>query len=460
MSVAQLTLVELAEAIRDGAVTAEAATQSCLDGLDGLGRTLHATVALYRERAMAQARAADKRRAAGAALPPLHGVPLAHKDLFYRAGDVSACGSKIRANFVADTTATVLERLDAAGALDIGRLAMAEFALSPTGYNGHHPHPGNPWAPTHVPGGSSSGSGIAVAARLVPAALGSDTGGSIRQPAAMCGVFGLKPTWSLVPTQGVMPLSQSLDCVGPLTRRARDAARLLDVIAPRAGATFESETCTAARGLAIAVPGGVYRDMQAPAVATRLAEAVAVFRHIGLQVTETTPPDIEASNAAAQLVLTVEAAAIHRRWLGERPQDYARQVRDRIAPGFFQPAVRYVEALSLRATAARLWLDACIGDADVALLPNVPVPVPSIAASLESEAAEARTMAEVGQANRAINYLGLPAASVPCGFDEAGLPVGFQLVGRPYAEGLLLRVAHAFEAATDWHRRVPPHALS
>lgn len=453
-AIASLDLTALAAAITSGDVTSEAATTVALDRLDSVGRKLKAVKRLDRDRALEAARAADKERAAGANLPPLHGVPLAHKDLFYRQGDLSEGGSKIRAGFRADTTATVIQRLDAAGALDIGRLQLAEFALSPTGYNLHEGHPFNPWNPAHVPGGSSSGSGIAVAARCVAASLGTDTGGSLRHPGAMCGVVGVKPTWGLVPADGVMPLSASLDCAGPLTRTARDAALMMSVLTQR---TYELNDDL--RGVTIGLPGGYYLETVDPQIAGALDDAKAVFRDLGAHFIETTTPDMALINAMMHLVMSVEATTIHRRWLIERPQDYADQVRGRIEPGLYYPATRYVEALSMRAALTQAWLTACLGDADVALLPAIAVPVPTIAAITEGSPADvSRTIGALTHCTRGINYLGLPGVSVPCGFDSAGLPIAFQLVGRPFTEAGMLGAAAAFQRVTDWHTRIPPAA--
>jgi aspartyl-tRNA(Asn)/glutamyl-tRNA(Gln) amidotransferase subunit A len=369
---------------------------------------------------------------------------------------VSAGGSKIRADFRPDITATVIGRLDAAGAIDLGRLHLAEFALSPTGYNEHCGHALNPWNPTHVPGGSSSGSAVAVAARLVTGSLGTDTGGSLRHPGAMCGLVGLKPTWGLVPTDGVMPLSASLDCTGPLTRTARDSARLLSVIAAR---DYVSQLKPNARGLTVAIPGGYYRELLDPEVAARLDEAIVTLRGLGVAIVETAPPDMALINAMMQVLMSVEAATIHRRWLIERPQDYADQVRSRIEPGLLYPATRYVEALSMRAALTQQWIDACIGAADLALLPAISIPVPTIAATTEGAPSDvAAVIGKLTHCTRGLNYLGLPAASVPSGFDGAGLPVAFQLVGRPYSEATILTVADAYQGVTAWHRRVPAAA--
>ncbi|MDB5632782.1 MAG: putative glutamyl-tRNA(Gln) amidotransferase [Tardiphaga sp.] len=455
-SIASLDLCALADAIAAGDITSVAATTVALDRLETVGRKLNAVVRLDGAQALEAAEAADKLRATGAALPPLHGVPLAHKDLFYRAGDLSAGGSKIRADFRADVTATVIERLDGAGALDLGRLQLAEFAMSPTGYNEYYGHALNPWNPAHVPGGSSSGSGVAVAARLVAGSLGTDTGGSLRHPGAMCGLVGLKPTWGLVPTDGVMPLSASLDCTGPLARTARDAAKLLSVIA---GRDYETTLGDNIAGMTIAIPGGYYRDLLHPVIASKLNDAISVFRNLGVSIIETAPPDMAIINALMHLVMSVEAATIHRHWLIERPGDYADQVRSRIEPGLFYPATRYVEALSLRAQICEQWIASCIGAADLALLPAISIPVPTIAATTEGEPADvAGVIGQLTHCTRGINYLGLPGASVPCGFDAAGLPVGFQLVGRPYAEATILRAAQTYQGATDWHLRVPDAA--
>jgi aspartyl-tRNA(Asn)/glutamyl-tRNA(Gln) amidotransferase subunit A len=455
-AIASLDLCTLADAIAGGEVSSLDATTVALERLEVVGRKLNAVVRLDDDRALQAAEAADKLRASGAVLPPLHGVPLAHKDLFYRTGDLSVGGAKIRADFRADVTATAITRLDGAGALDLGRLQLAEFAMSPTGYNEHYGHPLNPWGPAHVPGGSSSGSGVAVAARLVAGSLGTDTGGSLRHPGAMCGLVGLKPTWGLVPADGVMPLSASLDCAGPLTRTARDAARMLSVIAAR---DYESTIGDGARTLTIAVPGGTYRELLHPEIAKQLDEAVKTYRALGVTITETMPPDMATINALMQLVMSVEAATIHRRWLIERPQDYADQVRARMEPGLFYPATRYVEALSMRARITQQWIASCIGEADLALLPAISIPVPTIVATTEGDPADiAAVIGQLTHCTRGVNYLGLPAASVPCGFDGDGLPVGFQLVGRPYAEALILRAAHAYQGATDWHHHVPDTA--
>ncbi|MGE0314197.1 MAG: amidase [Lautropia sp.] len=463
-------VVAAADAFARGEASAEAMARAALERLRTTGVALNAVVALDEEAALSRARDIDLARRTGRPLGPLAGVPMAHKDLFYRKDRLSECGAALRRGFRASQTASVLSRLDEAGAIDLGRLHMAEFALSPTGFNEHYGHALNPWSVAHVPGGSSSGGGVAVAADCIPGTLGTDTGGSIRHPAAMCGITGIKPTWSRVSSAGVMPLSWTLDCVGPLARSARDCARLLAVIA---GADEADARCSARpvpdyeaaldgdlRGVRIASVGGYYAATLEPAIAAHLAHAQRVLTDRGATIVRTEVGDMDLLNAMAQVVMSVEAATLHRRWLIESPQHYAAQVRSRIEPGLHYPATRYAEALCLRETLCEGWLREAVGDCDAALIPAVARRVPTIEETTRGDAASiAARIAEVTHCTRAINYLGLPAISVPCGF-EGGLPVAFQLVGRAFDEGALLRIADAFQRDTDFHRRAPPTAAA
>ena len=459
-----LTLTEAADALARGDVSSVELTRAAIARARDLGSDLNCVARLDEEDAMRAAEASDKERKKGAARGALHGVPLAHKDLFYVKGKVVACGSKIRGDFRPDTTATVVTRMEAAGAVNIGSLHMAEFAFSPTGYNEHYGHCRNPWNKAHVPGGSSSGSGAAVAARIVFGSLGSDTGGPIRHPAAMCGITGLKPTVTRVSRAGVMPLSFSLDCVGPLARTARDCARLLEVIA---GPDPADATCSTqpvpkyeagldgnASGLRIGVPRSYYYDLVAPEVKKPLDESLAALRSLGATVVEVDVPDVGLINTLMHVLMSVEAATVHRKWLRKRRNDYADQVRSRIEPGLFYPATRYLEALSLRASVTREFVASALKDVDLLHLPTVPIPVPTIQESTVGPDVP-RIIGTAGHCTRGINYLGLPAISVPAGFDGRGLPVGFQLVGRPFTEGMLLRAADAYQRVTDWHKKKP-----
>ena len=463
MNALDLTLAEAADGLARGQFTSVELTRAALERAGELGPKLNCIARLDAEDALQQADAADRERKRGKT-GALLGVPLAHKDLFYLRGKVVACGSKIRRDFVPDTTATVLTRLADAGAVNIGALHMAEFAFSPTGYNEHYGHARNPWNTAHVPGGSSSGSGAAVAARIVFGSLGTDTGGSLRHPAAMCGVTGLKPTVTRVSRAGVMPLSFSLDCVGPLARTARDCARLMDVIAgadpadPSASGEpvpgYEAALDGDVRGLRIGVARDYYYGPVTLEVAHQLDESLSTFRALGAMVTEVKVPDIDLINTLMHVLMSVEAATVHRKWLETRREDYSLQVRSRIEPGLFYPATRYLEALSLRASIAREFVETAMKDVDVLHLPAVPIPVPTIEESTTGPDVM-RVIGTAGHCTRGINYLGLPAIGVPAGFDGKGLPIGFQLVGRPFAEAALLRAADAYQRVTDWHKKKP-----
>jgi aspartyl-tRNA(Asn)/glutamyl-tRNA(Gln) amidotransferase subunit A len=459
-----LSLTEAADAIRRGKISSLELTRAALERARELGPKLNCFALLDGDDALKAARKAD--RAPKKARGPLHGVPLAHKDFFYRKGRAVACGSRIRKDFVPRSTAGVLERLAAAGAVNLGALQMTEFAVSPTRHHEDYGHVRNPWSPAHVPGGSSSGSGAAVAARIVFGSLGGDTGGSVRVPAAMCGLTGLKPTLTRVTRAGVMPLSHSLDCVGPLARSARDCARLLQVIsgpdpadpsaASRPVPRYEAALDGKIRGLRVGVPRSYFYDPVERQIRRKLEESLDVLRSLGAKVVAVDVPDMTLVNSLMHIVMTVEAATIHRRWLQTRRHDYSEQVASRIEPGLFYPATRYCEALGMRASVAREFVDNTLRRADVLHLPAVPIPVPTIEATTRGDPAEiARVIGLIGHCTRGLNYFGLPALSVPAGFDDKGLPVGFQLVGRPFTEALLLRVADAYQRVTDWHRRSP-----
>jgi len=372
---------------------------------------------------------------------------------------VSNCGSKIRRGWVAAETAAVLERLDAAGALDIGTLNMAEFAYGPTGHNEHWGDCRNPWNPDYITGGSSSGSGAAVAARLVFGALGSDTGGSVRLPAAACGVTGLKTTWGRVSRHGAMPLSHSLDTIGPLARSAADCALLLAAIAghdPRDPiASHEPVEIGIERpidSMKVALSTGWIERNAAPEVAAAVLAAARTFKNR----VEVEPPDFDLLSAHCLTVMQSEASAQHAQWMRERQADYSSAVRVRLEAGFAIPAAQYLEVLRLRAA----WLDQwkrLLGEADLYLCTAIAVPLPTREQTGPRGGAEMpKLLAGVTRLTRWANYLGVPALVAPCGFDARGLPIALQLVGRPFGEGTLLAAAHAYQLASDWHQRLPP----
>jgi aspartyl-tRNA(Asn)/glutamyl-tRNA(Gln) amidotransferase subunit A len=342
---------------------------------------------------------------------------------------------------------------------------MVEFAYGPTGHNVHYGAVHNPWNVDHITGGSSSGSGSAVAARLTFAALGSDTGGSIRMPAHFCGVTGLKTTVGRVSRAGAMPLSQSLDTVGPLAQTVEDCALLLELMA---GADPEDPTASALpvpnymaatngpiKGLRIGVPSAFYVDDLDPEVAGILDETIAVFKKEGAEIVKVELPDQRQLTAACQLVLAVEAAAFHKRWMIERGQDYGPQVLMRLQNGLAIPAISYLEAMRWRGPALAAYLAAVAGT-DAVIAPVAPVPAPTLAESDVGNSLNAEAVIQrLTRFTRPVNYLGLPSLSIPSGFTKSGLPVGMQLIGRSFDEATLLRIGAAFQRATDFHALVP-----
>jgi aspartyl-tRNA(Asn)/glutamyl-tRNA(Gln) amidotransferase subunit A len=462
---ATLSLTEIAQAIAEKRLSSREATQSCLARIAQWQPRLNAFMAIEAEAALAAADAADAKLSKGHVSGALHGVPLAHKDMYYDAGKVVTCGSKIRRDFVATVTSTALQRLKDAGAIRLGSLQMAEFAYGPTGHNSHYGPVHNPWGIDHITGGSSSGSGSAVAARLTFAALGSDTGGSIRMPAHFCGVTGLKTTYGRISRAGAMPLSQSLDTVGPLARTAEDCALLLGLMA---GADPEDPTAIAGavpdymaatrdqlKGLRIGVPTAFYVDDLDPEVARILDETLAALKSEGAQIVQVELPDQRQLTAACQLVLATEAAAFHKRWLIERPQDYGPQALMRLQNGLAIPGVSYLEAMRWRGPALAAHLAAVAG-VDAVIAPVAPVAAPTIAESDVGNSPDAEAVIQrLTRFTRPINYLGLPSLSIPSGFTRAGLPVGMQVIGRSFDEAMLLRIGAAFQRATDFHARVP-----
>jgi len=462
---ALMSLTAVAKAIAERRLSSHELTRSCLHRIARWQPHINAFMSIEAEAALKAADEADAALAAGRNLGPLHGVPLAHKDMYYDAGKVVTCGSLIRRDFVATTTSTALRRLRDAGSIRLGSLQMAEFAYGPTGHNAHYGAVRNPFAPDHITGGSSSGSGAAVAARLTFAALGSDTGGSVRMPAHFCGVTGLKTTYGRISRAGAMPLSQSLDTVGPLARSAADCALLLALMAgadpddPTASMTpvadYLAATTAPIKGLRIGVPTSFYVDDLDADVATVLNHTIAVLRREGADIVKVELPDQRQLSAACQLVLAVEAAAFHKRWLIERPQDYGPQVLMRLQNGLAIPGVTYLEAMRWRGPALAAHI-AATRDVDAVLAPVAPVAAPTIAESDvgTSPGAEA-AIQRLTRFTRPINYLGLPALSVPAGFTGKGLPVGLQLIGRSFDEATLLRIGAAFQRTTDFHERVP-----
>jgi aspartyl-tRNA(Asn)/glutamyl-tRNA(Gln) amidotransferase subunit A len=462
--IAEMSLKELAGAIKRRKVSSLEVTKALLARIDQWQPTLNAFARVETDDALKAAKAADRALAAGKAKGPLHGVPLAHKDMYYSKGKLAECGSKIREGWIAPATATAVERLETAGSFRLGAINMVEFAYGPTGHNVHTGNVCNPWSPDSITGGSSSGSGAAVAARLVPAALGSDTGGSIRMPAHFCGVSGFKPTNNRVSRANAMPLSFTLDTVGPLAQTAEDCALILSVIA--GPDPLDPTTATApkwnaaamkrpAKGLTIGISKSFYVDDLESDVAKALDDAIATFKKLGVKVVQVDLPDQVMVAAAALIVLAVEAATYHAPWLRERPDDYGPQVRNRLQNGLAYSAVEYLEALRWRAHALEAHL-AAIGKCDAVLAPVSRAVAPTIAETDVGGAGNAEAIIQaITRFMRPINYLGLPALVIPAGFGQRDMPIGLQLIGRPFNDETVAALGMAFQGVTDFHKKVP-----
>lgn len=453
------SLTELMAEMEAGRISSVEATEDTLRRMETWQPHINAFIRMDGDAAISAAKAADTARAKGEK-QPLLGAPLAHKDMFMRTGEHVSGGSAILGDLVGEDTATVIARLNAAGAIETGRLNMSEFAAGPTGHNAHYGHARNPWNPAHITGGSSSGSGASVASGAVYAALGSDTGGSIRLPAIMCGLFGLKPTYGAVSRYGAMPRAWSLDTVGPLTRSAADAAL---IYAPIAG--YDPKDPTTSRraipdwrdlidrplkGMRIAYATGEPFGPVDPETHDAHITALKVFEGLGCEILEVTLPDCAPLYSAADAISKSEAATLHGRWMRERPDDYATHVYSRTEAGFAIPATVYLEAQAARGQVLRAFCDQVFANADALLLPSITMPVPSIAETDEAQPGAILTMvAGITKATRPFNYLGLPGLATPLGLSTKGLPLSCQLIARPFQERTLLSLGHGYEQVAD-----------
>ncbi|MDW8008675.1 MAG: amidase [Chloroflexota bacterium] len=453
------TLAEASQALARRELSPLELTETCLRRIEALEPRLNAFITVTAEEALAEARRAQEELARGEHRGPLHGIPVAVKDLFHTAGVRTTAGSKFLARSVSREDATVVARLRQAGAVLVGKLNLHEFAFGATSVNPHYGPVRNPWDTERIAGGSSGGSGAAVAAGECLAALGTDTGGSIRIPSALCGITGLKPTFGRVSTHGVIPLAWTLDCVGPMCRTAEDCALVLSVIAgpdgrDRAAARMPVPDYAAGldggvRGLRIGVPREHFFQGISEEVGAAVRRALEVLSELGAEVREVSLPHMDVVPTAAGAITLVEALAYHLTWLRERPQDYGQDVRLRLEMAALYPAVAYVQAQRVRAAVIEAW-QRLWQEIDLLATPTTPIVAPPL-----TEAELSATLALIRNTNP-FNVSGQPAISVPCGFDSSGLPIGLQLVGRWWDEGTLLRAAHAYQRATDWHLRLPP----
>jgi aspartyl-tRNA(Asn)/glutamyl-tRNA(Gln) amidotransferase subunit A len=463
-------MADLGRMIASKQVSPVEVVRAHLDRIAALDSKLRAFITICADSALESARAAEADLMAGRPVGPLHGVPWAPKDLYSTKGVRTTGGSKILADSVPAADATVVARLARAGAIVLGKLNMHEFAYGPEGINAHYGDTRNPWSSDahRIAGGSSSGSGAAVAAGMAPGSLGSDTGGSIRIPASLCGITGLKPTYGRASRAGVLPLTWSMDHVGPMTRSARDCALMLGAIAgydpadpttsvlpvPDYGAALTGDV----KGLRVGLLRAHFTDVAAPEVRTAVEAAAKQFERAGAVVDEVNLTQVAHAGTASAAIVASEALAYHAAWMRSRPQDYQPDVRERLRIGAFVSGVHYVRAQQVRALVARE-IDEALARRDVLLAPATPLAAPVLGereTTLGDGPSDVR--AALLRCTRPFNFSGHPACAAPCGFTAAGLPIGLQLIGRPFDEATVLRIVDAYQRITDWHTRRPATA--
>lgn len=406
--------------------------------------------------------AAERAAARAHGRGPLHGVPYAYKDVFTHRGSTPTAGARGVTLELRAGSSTVLDRLDEAGAIALGSLNLDPFAYAATGVNPDFGDTRNPWDPARIAGGSSGGAAAAVAAGAVPFAIGTDAGGSIRIPAALCGVTGLKPTLGRIPTTGAVPLTYSQDTVGILARSARDVALVLEHVAghdPKDAASIPApvpafaELGGSCQGTRLGFDPAAFVGRTTPQIAAAAESALAVFKGLGAETVEVDLSLLEAFDAAATVLTWAEAGAVHERTFGDDPTRYAPAIRARLELALAAHGADHVNAMRLQGRALAQLLEGPLVAADMLLVPTVAASAVTID-SLQRNAVGV----SVGhlRLNRPFNFTGVPALAIPVGFDVEGLPLGIQLVARPWAEQTLLACAAAYQAETDWHRRVPP----
>lgn len=447
------SLAEAARAVRERRISSVELTTAALGRAASSRDRLNAFIEIEEEAALAAARRADDAIARNEPVGPLHGVPLAHKDMYDRKGFITGCGSEIRASHIATETSTVMQRLETAGALSIGRLNMSEFAMGPTGHNAHHGRALNPIDPARITGGSSSGSGAAVGGGVVLAALGSDTGGSIRLPAACCGVVGIKPTQGRVSRHGVMPLSFSQDCVGPLSRSVDDAWLLLQLIS---GPDGRDRTCVDVAPLKaltndltqlkVGMLGGLFNQDLEDEIGAALETVSHMLAGEAASVNDTVGMDLPAIAELANIVAMAEAGAVHFDWMRERPEDYGAQIRMRVSQSLAIPAPVYLRALQIRATMLQAFLKDGFGGNDVLIAPVMPF-LPPLSGDVDIGASPKMNavVSAMTSFTRPFSFLGLPVVTLPVAVSANGLPIAIQIIARPWREDHAASVARHLE---------------
>jgi aspartyl-tRNA(Asn)/glutamyl-tRNA(Gln) amidotransferase subunit A len=483
MSLHHSTAAEIGRGIAAGRYSSVEVTRHFLDRIDRANGTLNAFVTVTAERALADARRADARIASGEG-GPLTGVPLAQKDIFCTAGILTSCGSRMLSNFVSPYDATVVERLDAAGMVLLGKTNMDEFAMGSSNETSFYGPVRNPWDESRVPGGSSGGSAAAVAARIAPVATGTDTGGSIRQPGALSGLTGFKPTYGRVSRYGMVAFASSLDQAGVLAQSAEDAALVLAAMAghdPRDSTSvaapvpdYAAALARPVRGLRIGIIAEFFGEGLDAGTGAAVRAAIDAFRDAGASVEELSLPNLPLSVPTYYVVAPAECSSNLSRFDGVRfghrcrdPKDltdlyrrtrgegFGAEVKRRIMTGTYVLSAGYYDAYYLKAQKVRSLINAdfrrAFGKVDVLMGPTAPTPAFPIGSKTDDPILMyLNDIYTIGA-----NLAGLPAVSVPCGLVD-GLPVGLQIIGPHFAEERLLAAAHAWQVATDWHRRLPP----
>lgn len=477
------TLKELSAQLAAGACSSVELAREFINKINDLNKSLGCFITVDAERSLAQAQAADAQRAAGRA-GPLTGVPLAHKDIFCAKDWLTTCGSRMLANFVAPYDAHVVERCNAAGMVTLGKTNMDEFAMGSSNETSYFGPVRNPWNHDVVPGGSSGGSAAAVAARLAPAATGTDTGGSIRQPAALTGICGLKPTYGVVSRYGMIAFASSLDQAGPMARSAEDLGMLLNVIAghdPRDSTSLERPAENYNRslekklqGLRIGLPKEFFAAGLTPDVQRAVEAAVAEYKKLGATVVDISLPNMELSVPVYYVLAPAEASSNLSRFDGvryghraaeytdlmdmykrSRAEGFGAEVKRRILIGTYVLSHGYYDAYYIRAQKLRRLIAGDFVEAfkqcDVIMGPTSP----TTAFKIGEKSADPVQMYLSDIYTIAVNLAGLPGMSIPCGFDSGGLPVGLQIIGNYFDEARMLNVAHQYQLATDWHQRAP-----
>jgi aspartyl-tRNA(Asn)/glutamyl-tRNA(Gln) amidotransferase subunit A len=478
------TLKALSEALAARKLSSVEAAQLFLKRIAALNARYNCFITVDEERSLAQAREADKARAAGRA-QALTGIPIAQKDIFCAKGWLTTCGSKMLSNFVSPYDAHVVARLNDAGAVTIGKTNMDEFAMGSSNETSWYGPVRNPWNTDRVPGGSSGGSAAALAARLVPAATGTDTGGSIRQPCALTGVCGLKPTYGVVSRYGMIAYASSLDQAGPMARSAEDLSLVLNAISgfdPRDSTSLERppedytrDLTRSVRGLRIGLPREFFAQGMQSDVARCVEAAVAQYKALGCDVVEVTLPNMGLSVPVYYVLAPAEASSNLARFDGvrygyrtpeykdldemyerTRAEGFGAEVKRRILIGTYVLSHGYYEAYYIRAQKVRRLIAQDFARAfekcDVIMGPTSP----TTAFELGEKASDPVQMYLSDIYTIAVNLAGLPGMSIPCGFDASGLPVGLQIIGDYFRETQMLNVGHQFQLETDWHLRAPP----